>query len=168
MPHILPICGNIRNLESELNKEKKMKLEFSAGGLIYRQDNISKLKFALILDPFKKWTFPKGKIEKGEKPDEAAKREITEEIGLKDLKLIAKLDKIGYWFKEPWKDKNELIHKYVYFYLFESAQGELKHQTAEIKDAKWFTTEEIKKLKTYKDTLPLLQKALKLLKNKKL
>ncbi len=37
------------------------------------------------------WSLPKGRIEKGEEPLEAAKREIFEESGIKDLRFVKDL-----------------------------------------------------------------------------
>ena len=39
----------------------------------------------LVLRCFKNWDFPKGRVEPGEEPIDAAKRETTEETGLADL-----------------------------------------------------------------------------------
>ena len=39
----------------------------------------------LVLRCYKNWDFPKGRIEEGEEPLDAAKRETTEETGLTDL-----------------------------------------------------------------------------------
>ena len=39
----------------------------------------------LVLRCFKNWDFPKGRIEEGEEPIDAAKRETMEETGLTDL-----------------------------------------------------------------------------------
>lgn len=138
-----------------------MKLEFSAGGVIYRQDKEENIELALILDPYDKWTLPKGHIELGEKPQIASLREIQEETGLKHLQLAANLGKMDYWFKD--EDKN-LIHKYVYFYLFKAKEGmPLKPNVGEIKNAKWFSEKELKKLTIYKDTQPIIEKALNIL-----
>ena len=117
---------------------------------------------ALILDSYDHWTFPKGHIEKGEKPAVAAAREVGEEIGLENLKVIKELDKIDYWFKM----KGELFHKFVYYFLMEaSSQTALKPQTEEIKAAKWFSPEEARAILGYKkDSEELLKKALNELK----
>lgn len=137
-----------------------MKFEFSAGGIIYKKDNHA-LKIALILDSYGRWTFPKGRIEKGEKPEIAAIREVGEEVGIKNLQVVKLLDKIDYWFQSG----KELIHKFVYFYLMEAppAGGAvLKPQEAEIKDARWLAPEKAREILGYKkDSLPLLEKAFK-------
>ena len=129
-----------------------MKMEFSAGGIVYRKIE-GKIEFALILDSYGKWTFPKGHIEKGEKPEEAACREINEEIGLSDLKILLLLDKIDYWFKF----ENNLIHKYVYFYLMEATKESiLKPDPKETKGARWLSKEDSLKFLDYKQESEML------------
>lgn len=116
-----------------------MKMEFSAGGIVYRKIN-HQFEFAIILDPYNEWTFPKGHIEKGEKPEAAALREIQEEIGLSKLKIIKLLEKTDYWFKFEEK----LIHKYVYFYLIEvTGDEELVRQVSEVQAAEWVNENDI-------------------------
>ena len=41
----------------------------------------------LILRAYKNWDFPKGRVEPGEEPIDAAKREAEEETGLTDLEF---------------------------------------------------------------------------------
>lgn len=133
-----------------------MKLEFSAGGIIYKKIG-NDFSFALILDSYDRWTFPKGHIEKDEKPESAATREASEEIGVKNIKVVKLLDKIDYWFKLH----EETYHKYVYFFLIEApSKARLRPQTTEIKDARWFSPQEAKEVLGYKkDSLPTLEKA---------
>lgn len=137
------------------------KLEFSAGGVVFSRSN-KKFEFILILNSYGKWTFPKGRIEKGEKTEIAALRETAEEIGLKKFKNLGLIKKIDYWFK---KDK-DLIHKYVYFYLFEApSKAKLTPQKEEIKDAQWFNAEKALKILGYpKNDRIILQKAIEIIK----
>lgn len=140
-----------------------MKFEFSAGGIVYKKEN-NHLEFALILDSYNKWTFPKGKIEKKEKPEIAALREVSEELGIdKDLKIIELIDKIDYWYKKD----GDLIHKFVYFYLMEApADANLSYQKEEINDAQWIEAKEVLKILGYqKADLPLFKKTLAILNN---
>lgn len=141
-----------------------MKFEFSAGGIVYQKLG-EDFKFVLILDSYQKWTFPKGKIEKKEKPAEAALREVGEEIGLENLKIIDLIEKIDYWFKNT----EGLIHKFVYFYLMKAPRGtKLKPQTEEIQDARWFSLKETEESLDYrKENIKLLRKSLEILKNSK-
>jgi 8-oxo-dGTP pyrophosphatase MutT (NUDIX family) len=55
----------------------------SAGGIVRNE----KGEIALILHDGEYWGFPKGVIEEGETPLEAARREIGEEAGITDLAL---------------------------------------------------------------------------------
>jgi len=138
-----------------------MKLEFSAGGIIYKKSG-KNFKFGLILDSYSKWTFPKGHIEKGEKPESAALREVGEEVGLENLKVTGLIDKIDYWFKL----EKETFHKYVYYFLMEApADARLVPQASEIKDAQWFEPKKAHEILDYKkDSLHLLTKSFDALK----
>lgn len=138
-----------------------MKLEFSAGGIIFKTSGKDYL-FALILDSYDQWTFPKGHIEKGEKPEIAAAREVAEEMGLKNLTVTKDLGKTDYWFRL----KKELFHKYVYYFLMEApSESELRPQIEEIKDAQWFSPAKAKEILGYKkDSLQILEKAFEELK----
>src|SRR4030066_2463596 len=65
--------------------------DVSAGGIVIRIENETFL-IGLIKDPqFSDYLLPKGRLEKGENSEDAAKREIMEETGLNNLKLIIKL-----------------------------------------------------------------------------
>lgn len=65
----------------------------AAGGLIIRRVNNSVL-IGLIRDKkYAEYMIPKGGVEDGESPEEAAKREISEETGINKLKLVCYLDK---------------------------------------------------------------------------
>ena len=80
--------------------------ETSAGGVIFRCEDDGP-HFLLILDGYKNWGFPKGHIDAGESPDAAARREIEEETGLKDLVLRAPLGMIDWYFRQG----DRLVHK---------------------------------------------------------
>ncbi|HZE93765.1 MAG TPA: NUDIX domain-containing protein, partial [Gemmatimonadales bacterium] len=58
--------------------------ETSAGGVVFRRGPDGQVRFLLIRDSYKNWGFPKGHLEPGEPPAEAARREVTEETGLQE------------------------------------------------------------------------------------
>ncbi|HEY2123910.1 MAG TPA: NUDIX domain-containing protein [Chthoniobacterales bacterium] len=58
---------------------------FSAGVVVVNVANASTRY--LLLRAYRNWDFPKGLVEKGEKPIDAALREVREETGLSDLKF---------------------------------------------------------------------------------
>ena len=66
---------------------------------------------------YKNWDFPKGRIEEGEEPIDAAKRETLEETGLSDLDFP-----FGDAYRETLPYANGKIARY---YLAETASGEV-------------------------------------------
>jgi len=132
--------------------------EFSAGGVVYKKEG-TEYKFALILDAYDKWTFPKGHIEPGEDKEKAALREVGEETGLTRAKSCGYLGSIDIKVKEPNKAP---VPKTVYYYLMETADQELKiTKEPEVKDAKWADKEEALKIISYENALEIFKAALK-------
>lgn len=111
-------------------KRQKMAREISAGGVVY---NKKTKKILLIKDSYGRWAFPKGLIDKGETTKQAALREVEEETGLKNLKIVKKLGSIKYIYTL----KGRKIFKIVTFFLMETDRIRLKPQW-EIRGAKWF------------------------------
>lgn len=85
------------------------------------------------------WTFPKGHPEKGETPEESARRELHEETGI----ALKSLDvKNPYTQTYSFRHEETMVHKTVVYYVGE-AQGELfTIQEDEVKEAKWLSCEE--------------------------
>lgn len=111
----------------------------------------------LIKDSYGRWTWPKGKIDKGESSKDAAIREIAEEVGLRDIELIDKTGEIQYFYRL----KGKLIFKTVYIYLFKLKSNEnLKILYEEIQDGKWFTPREAIRKVEYKGAKAILKKAI--------
>ena len=69
-----------------MNK-RRAELEVSAGGIVFRRFPELGPRFLLIRDSYDNWGFPKGHLEDGESPAEAAVRETAEETGLERLVL---------------------------------------------------------------------------------
>ncbi len=137
----------------------KVKFEISAGGVIYKK-NGNEVEVALIgLKNGKVWALPKGHIEEGESVEEAARREVAEETGLRG-KVIDKIDKIEYWYR--WPDENgEKVthHKIVYFYLMEYEEGSTEDHDWEVEEVRWFPIDEAIRTATYKNERRILEKA---------
>ncbi len=72
-------------------RDKNYPTQMLAGGVVVRREK-GILLIAFIKDKkFTKYILPKGRIEIGESEVEAAKREISEEIGLEKIRLVCKL-----------------------------------------------------------------------------
>jgi 8-oxo-dGTP pyrophosphatase MutT (NUDIX family) len=132
------------------------KKEFSAGGVIIKKEG-SAIKVLLIKDRFGHWTWPKGHLEKGETPEEAALREIAEETGLSSAVIISKIGEQKYDFSR--KDVN--IHKVVDIFLVEATGDEkLEAELEEIREAKWFGPEAAVKAIEYEGSKEMLSKGI--------
>lgn len=138
-----------------------MKYEISSGGVVFKKFN-NQLFILMLLDKNDNWTFPKGLVEDGELPENAAGREIGEEVGIYKIKIMATLSPVQYWYKF----EGELIKKTVHYFLFEELEGEFpKPQNNEgIKEVKWFELEEAINIVGYRKTnVKLLEETRKIL-----
>lgn len=84
-----------------------------------------------------KWNWPAGKVEEGESIEETAVREVKEEAGY-DVKLGEEID----IFHKSAQDE-----ACKHLFRGEIIGGELKFDPADKMDAKWFTPEEVYKMK---------------------
>lgn len=100
------------------------------------------------------WSLPKGHIEEGETPEEAAIREVAEETGITS-EISRELGVIDFWFMAGGKR----IHKTVHHYLFKEISGTLTPQESEVDEARWFPLEEIVNLLAYPDEKKLIARS---------
>ena len=129
-----------------------MKREYSAGGVLFKDREV-----LLILNPSGAWTFPKGNIEEGEKPEETALREVLEETGVEG-KIRGYVGEVSYWYVLH----GERIFKKVKYYLMVYVKGE-PMPSWEVKDARFFPVEDARELLKYRGDRDIFAKALKLL-----
>lgn len=78
---------------------KEVVREPTAGGVVFRRNTKKQLEILLIQDAKDRWTIPKGHIEPGESAKETAAREIGEETGLKEMKVLNWLGKINFRYR---------------------------------------------------------------------
>jgi len=105
------------------------------------------------------WGFPKGHMEFGESPKQAAIRELKEEANLDVLSFVSDEPlKESYQF---YKD-DDLIDKEVYFYVA-LVDGIESLQAEEILDGKWLNIADAKQLINYDEGKNLVDQVEKIL-----
>jgi 8-oxo-dGTP pyrophosphatase MutT (NUDIX family) len=136
--------------------KRRAELEVSAGGIVFRRTPEEGPRFLLIRDSYDNWGFPKGHLEDGESPADAARRETAEETGLDQLVLQGPIRVIDWHFRF----RGRHIHKYCHFFLFESPSGDACPQVAEgITDCQWRPLEEALDLLSYDNARGVLKRA---------
>ena len=131
-----------------------MPIEKSAGAIIFRREN-SRTKYLLIQYGWGHWEFPRGLIEKGESLEETARREIREEVRIKDIRFIPGFKE---WFKFFFKLKGKNIMKIATFLLAETKTKKVK-LSHEHKDYVWLEYEEALEKLTFKNSKEVLKNA---------
>jgi 8-oxo-dGTP pyrophosphatase MutT (NUDIX family) len=91
------------------------KHRYAAGLVVYRVDSTGKRLYLLIQHSAGYWELPKGHIEPGESWRQTALRELLEETGIDDARLIPGFARqIEYLYRDG---KQRLIYKTVHFGL---------------------------------------------------
>jgi 8-oxo-dGTP pyrophosphatase MutT (NUDIX family) len=97
------------------------------------------------------WSLPKGHIEEGETPEQAAIREVAEETGITST-ITKSLGVIDFWFMAGGKR----IHKTVHHFMFTEVGGTLLAQESEVDEVSWFPLPEIVDRLAYPDEKKLI------------
>jgi ADP-ribose pyrophosphatase YjhB (NUDIX family) len=103
------------------------------------------------------WSLPKGHIEEGETPEQAAIREVAEETGITSS-ITKSLGVIDFWFMAGGKR----IHKTVHHFMFAEVGGTLLAQESEVDEVSWFPLAEIVDRLAYPDEKKLIAKSAEL------
>jgi 8-oxo-dGTP pyrophosphatase MutT (NUDIX family) len=155
--------------------------EISAGGVVVRptsdgwqvaviepqKDNSAELSSKSGIKKRQKLllALPKGLIDKGEKPEQTALREVLEETGLKAVPVI-KLGDTKYVYVRSWGDQ-ERVFKIVTFYLLSYVSGEIDKIAAEmrveVKRALWIALEGAERKLAYSGEKQMIRRAQKYL-----
>jgi 8-oxo-dGTP pyrophosphatase MutT (NUDIX family) len=137
---------------------RRARVETSSGGVVYRRGE--DFEFLLIRDPYDNWGLPKGHIEGGETPQQAALREVEEETGLRDLELVAQLPTIDWYFRA----RGKLVHKFCHFFLLRCADGDPVPQLDEgITECKWSAPPDAVDIVSYANARHVLRAAVEVL-----
>ena len=132
--------GGIAPQRSEPSRSQQLPVsnEVSAGGIAILIDEgvayaacIGRRNRAGRLE----WCLPKGHLERGETPEQAAVREVAEETGIA-AEVIRQLGTIDYWFTGD----DRRVHKVVHHFLLEAKSGDITTENdpdQEAEEARW-------------------------------
>ncbi len=150
-----------QKLASPKNKRPYAKRvdEVSAGGLVIDSTGTQGLLIGRIDHKDASgqrilWSLPKGHIEEGETPEQAAIREVAEETGINSA-ISKSLGVIDFWFMAGGKR----IHKTVHHFLFSEVDGVLTPQISEVDEVSWFPLSEIVDRLAYPDEKKLIARS---------
>jgi ADP-ribose pyrophosphatase YjhB (NUDIX family) len=105
--------------------------ETTSGGIVFRRNSKNKqLEILLIKDAKNRWTIPKGHVEPDEEPRDTAEREIREETGLQDMKVMNWLGKVNFRYRRT----HTLVLMTMHIYLVHGL-----NDTDTLKPEDWLT-----------------------------
>jgi 8-oxo-dGTP pyrophosphatase MutT (NUDIX family) len=124
------------------------KMVRAAGGLV-RRNGRGTMRLAIVHRPgYDDWSFPKGKVDRGETLEQTALREVEEETGLR-CKLVAPLGCTAY---SDHKGRD----KVACYWLMDVVGGRFR-AGSEVDEVRWVTVEEALELLSYRRDRALLR-----------
>jgi len=125
---------------------KRREEEFSAGGVVVRCGSE-----VLVIVPVRRaadgravLALPKGHVDPGETPEQAATREVREEGGV-EAELVESIGDVRYWYTRGGR----AIPKRVAFYRFRYLSGDLADHDDEVEHARWVDLREAQETLSY-------------------
>jgi 8-oxo-dGTP diphosphatase len=113
----------------------------AAGGVVWRRADGGGIELAVVHRPrYDDWSFPKGKLDPGEGWEEAALREVLEEIGIR-CELGDELSPVGYTDRKGRA-------KAVRYWLMEPRGGEFEPND-EVDEMRWIAPDGAAELLSY-------------------
>jgi 8-oxo-dGTP pyrophosphatase MutT (NUDIX family) len=119
--------------------------EISAGGVVVRGNEVVVIvPTRRAADGTRVLSLPKGHVDPGETPVQAAQREVREEAGIV-AEPVRELGESRYWYRRDGRT----IGKSVYFYLFKYLGGDTADHDEEVEEARWLPLKEAAKQLAY-------------------
>ena len=133
----------------------KSRDEVSAGGVVYRRagDGIDVL---ICKDAgYHRWVVPKGLVAPGESYEQAAVREVEEEVGVRG-RLVGRL---GEPEKYIYTARGVRVFKQVHYFLLEYESGSVQNHDHEMEEVRWAPIDEAIETVAYTGAKAVLRRA---------
>jgi 8-oxo-dGTP pyrophosphatase MutT (NUDIX family) len=130
--------------------------EYSAGGVVVRgEEMVAIVPTRRAADGSRVLALPKGHVDPGETPLEAAEREVREETGVA-AELVTELGEARYWYRRGGRT----IPKSVTFYLFNYVDGDIADHDDEVEETRWLPLERARRELTHTAEREMVDRAL--------
>ncbi len=130
--------------------------EFSAGGVVVRGEEVVVIvPTRRAADGSRVLALPKGHVDPGETPVQAAEREVREETGVV-AEPVCELGESRYWYRRGGRT----IGKTVSFYLFKYVEGDTKDHDDEVEEVRWIGMREAQEELTHPGEREMVELAL--------
>ena len=108
-----------------------------------------------------RWQLPKGLIDAGETPEQAAVREVREEAGIVATPA-GLIEKVEYWYQAKQGNERIRYHKFVNFYLMWFESGDVAQHDNEVNEARWFDAPDAVRTLAFRSERSIVERALQM------
>jgi len=146
-----------RSVRDEAGSAPEVAALRSAGGVVVSGEE-DDLRVAVMRSTYGTWVLPKGRIEQGETSEEAARREIGEEIGLLQIEAVAHLG----WTEHRFERDGVRFRKRVDWFLFTAPKGSPVSPQLEqnVLDCGWFRPKQVLSMLSHPNQRRIVRRAL--------
>lgn len=143
----------------------RSKRDDAAGVIVFHRDPDEGCRFLLLLSRLTKrplWEFPKGGIDAGESPFDAALRELEEETGLAadDVRVVPGFERTEqYRFTVGRRGDRTLVRKRVTYFLAEARHRAVRLSPEEASEHAWLGLTEARRRLRYRERRRMLDAA---------
>jgi len=141
----------------------KIKQEISAGAVVFDYINQSPVIVIYGRQSASQWCLPKGKIELGENPEQAAIREVQEETGIKG-EILEPLEDIHYKYIDEKRCLE--LDKIVHFFLMRKQAVVSEELDPEVESVEWLSIDQALEKLSFESERMVVEKSRQLISEK--